>query len=70
MTMATINSAREIWVLAAGAEKAGAVSLALGGAGGVQVPAAAVRGRRRTLWLLDGAAAGKLPPGLNRLASP
>ena len=70
MTMATINSAREIWVLAAGAEKAGAVSLALGGAGGVQVPAAAVRGRRRTLWLLDGAAAGKLPPGLNRRASP
>lgn len=70
MTLATINSAREVWLLAAGAEKAGAVSLALGGAGGVQVPAAAVGGRRRTLWLLDHAAAAKLPPGLNRLASP
>ncbi|MEO6714683.1 MAG: 6-phosphogluconolactonase [Mycobacteriales bacterium] len=70
MTLATINSAREIWLLAAGAEKARAVSLALGGAGGVQVPAAAVAGRRRTLWLLDQAAASKLPPGLNRLASP
>lgn len=70
MTLAAINSAREIWVLAAGVEKAGAVSLALGGAGGVQVPAAAVAGRRRTLWLLDTAAASKLPPGLNRLASP
>jgi 6-phosphogluconolactonase len=70
MTLAAINSAREIWVLAAGQEKAGAVSLALGGAGGVQVPAAAVAGRRRTLYLLDTAAASKLPPGLNRLASP
>lgn len=70
MTLAAINSAREIWVLAAGLEKARAVSLALGGAGGVQVPAAAVAGRRRTLWLLDAAAASKLPPGLNRLASP
>lgn len=70
MTLAAINSAREIWLVAAGAEKAGAVSLALGGAGGVQIPAAAVGGRRRTLWLLDQAAASKLPPGLNRLASP
>jgi 6-phosphogluconolactonase len=70
MTLAAINSAREVWLLAAGAEKARAVSLALGGAGGVQVPAAAVSGRRRTLYLLDTAAASKLPRGLNRLASP
>jgi 6-phosphogluconolactonase len=70
MTLAAINCAREIWVIAAGQDKAGAVSLALGGAGGVQVPAAAVTGRRRTLYLLDTAAASKLPPGLNRLASP
>ncbi|MEP7054927.1 MAG: 6-phosphogluconolactonase [Actinomycetota bacterium] len=70
MTLAAINSAREIWLLAAGPDKARAVSLALSGAGGVQVPAAAVAGRRRTLYLLDTAAASKLPPGLNRLASP
>ncbi len=70
MTMRAINSANEIWLLVAGAEKAGAVALALGGGGGVQVPAAGVRGRRRTLWLLDTDAAAKLPPGLNRIASP
>jgi 6-phosphogluconolactonase len=70
MTLRAINSANEIWLLVAGAEKAGAVALALGGGGGVQVPAAGVRGRRRTLWLLDTDAAAKLPPGLNRIASP
>jgi 6-phosphogluconolactonase len=70
MTLRAINSANEIWLLVAGAEKAGAVALALGGGGGVQVPAAGVRGRRRTLWLLDTEAASKLPPGLNRIASP
>ncbi|MDQ1710303.1 MAG: 6-phosphogluconolactonase [Frankiaceae bacterium] len=70
LTLGAINSAREIWIVAAGADKARAVSLALGGAGSMQVPAAAVTGRRRTLWLLDTAAASKLPPGLNRLASP
>ena len=35
-----------------------------------QVPAAAARGTRRTLVLLDAAAASKLPRGLDRLASP
>jgi 6-phosphogluconolactonase len=41
--------------------------MALGGAGRVQVPAAGVAGRSQTLWLLDEAAAGKLPRGLRRL---
>ena len=44
--------------------------MALGGAGPVQVPAAGPRGRDRTLWLLDAAAAGQLPPDLGRPASP
>lgn len=70
LTLSAINSAREIWLLVAGADKARATSLALGGAGGVQVPAAGVAGRRRTLWLLDSSAASKLPRGLTRLASP
>ena len=65
-----LNAARDVWFVAAGAEKAGAVALALGGAGRTQVPAAGVRGRRRTLWLLDRAAAAQLPPSLSRLASP
>lgn len=70
LTLPAIRSAQEVWVLAAGPEKAGAVRLALSGAGPVQVPAAGVAGRRRTRWLLDEAAARELPAGLRRLASP
>ena len=70
LTLPAICAAREVWVIAAGQEKAGAVQLALSGAGPVQVPAAAARGRQRTLFLLDRAAAGRLPPGLSRIASP
>jgi 6-phosphogluconolactonase len=70
LTLGAINTAREIWVLAAGREKATAVHLALSGAGPVQVPAAGVRGRSRTLWLLDRAAASLLPRDLARSASP
>ncbi|MFI6818132.1 6-phosphogluconolactonase [Nonomuraea sp. NPDC050328] len=70
LTLPSIQAAREVWVVAAGAEKAGAVRLALAGSGPVQVPAAGARGRQRTLFLLDRAAAGKIPPGLGRIASP
>ncbi|MDH2430265.1 6-phosphogluconolactonase [Sphaerisporangium sp. TRM90804] len=70
MTLATIRAAREVWVLATGEEKAGAVRLALQESGTFQVPAAGARGRSRTLFLLDRAAASKLPPSLGRLASP
>ncbi|MGP8000103.1 MAG: 6-phosphogluconolactonase [Streptosporangiaceae bacterium] len=70
MTLPSIRQAREVWILAAGTEKAGAVRLALSGAGPVQVPAAGARGQQRTLFLLDRAAASALPPGLSRIASP
>jgi 6-phosphogluconolactonase len=70
LTLPALNAARDIWVLAAGAEKAGAVALALGGAGASQVPAAGVRGLARTMWLLDAPAAKQIPAGLTRLASP
>jgi 6-phosphogluconolactonase len=70
LTLPAICAAREVWVLAAGEEKAGAVQLALSGAGPVQVPAAAARGRQRTLFLLDRPAASRLPPELGRPASP
>jgi 6-phosphogluconolactonase len=67
LTLATINAAREVWILASGAEKAGAVRLALSeGAGPFQVPAAGARGQDRTLFLLDEAAAAKLPATLGR----
>ena len=69
MTMPTIASATQVWLIAAGAEKAAAIRLALSGAGVVQVPAAGARGRGRTLVLLDEAAAAALPPGLDRIAS-
>ncbi len=68
--LAAVNAAREVWVVAAGQEKARAARLALSGAGPVQVPAAGVHGRSRTLWLLDRAAASALPPELARIASP
>lgn len=57
-----LNAAREVWFVVAGEQKAAAVALALSGAGPVQVPAAGVRGRAATRWLLDEAAAARLPP--------
>ncbi len=67
LTLAAINRGTEVWILAAGAEKATAVRLALTeGAGAFQVPAAGARGRERTLFLLDDAAAAKLPPSMSR----
>ena len=65
LTLPAIRSAAEVWVLTAGAPKTAAVAMALGGAGEVQVPAAGAVGRRRTLWLLDRAAAAKVPAGLS-----
>jgi 6-phosphogluconolactonase len=70
LTLPAINAAREVWIIASGAEKAGAVRLALSGAGPMQVPAAGARGRQQTLFLLDRAAAAHVPPQLGRLASP
>jgi len=70
LSMTAINAAREVWVVAAGQEKAAAARMALAGAGPTAVPAAGVRGRARTLWLLDTAAAARLPASLARIASP
>lgn len=56
-----LNAAREIWFVASGEGKAEAVALAWSGAGRNQVPSAGPRGHRRTLWLIDHAAAGRLP---------
>jgi 6-phosphogluconolactonase len=67
LTFPSINAAREVWILASGGEKAGSVRLALSeGAGAFQVPAAGVRGRDRTLFLIDEAAASKLPATMGR----
>jgi 6-phosphogluconolactonase len=70
MGFGVIQGSREVWAVVAGEDKAKAVGLALSGAGERQVPAAGARGRERTLWLLDRAAAARLPAGLARIASP
>jgi 6-phosphogluconolactonase len=63
LTFPTINTAEEVWLIAAGASKASAIGMALaGGAGPTQVPAAGVHGVEVTRWLLDRAAAHEVPP--------
>ncbi|WP_406370894.1 6-phosphogluconolactonase [Streptomyces sp. NBC_00647] len=69
LTLPAIRSAREVWLLAAGEDKAQAAAIALSGAGEIQAPAAGARGRSRTLWLLDAAAASQLPRSLYPPAS-
>lgn len=64
LTLPAIRAAREVWLLAAGEDKAGAVAIALSGPGELQAPAAGAYGRSRTLWLIDGPASAKLPPEL------
>ncbi|TLS42466.1 6-phosphogluconolactonase [Streptomyces montanus] len=70
LTLPAIRAAREVWLLAAGEDKANAAAIALSGAGEVQAPAAGAYGRSRTLWLLDAAAASRLPRSLYPPASP
>lgn len=61
LTFPSIRAAREVWIMAYGEEKAGAVALALSpGADPVHVPAAGARGLTRTLFLIDQAAASKI----------
>lgn len=69
LTLPAIRSAREVWIIAAGESKAGAVRLALSDAGPVQVPGAGARGRQRSLFLLDRAAANRLPLGIGGMGS-
>nr|WP_216645704.1 6-phosphogluconolactonase [Isoptericola halotolerans] len=57
LTFAAIGSAREVWVVAAGAEKAAKAAAALSDGPVTEVPAVRAVGHDRTLWLLDAAAA-------------
>ncbi|WP_370290303.1 6-phosphogluconolactonase [Nocardioides sp.] len=59
LTLPRLCAATEVWLLAAGAEKAEAVAAAADDTRAVDdVPAGGVHGRRRTRWFLDAAAAG------------
>ncbi|MGG5172598.1 6-phosphogluconolactonase [Pseudarthrobacter sp. J1738] len=64
LTLPAINNAQNVWMVVAGEDKAGAVGLALAGANPFQVPAAGPRGHAQTLWLIDEAAAAKVPAAL------
>lgn len=58
LTFDCLLRSREVWVVVAGGDKAAAVCRALTpGADRWEVPAAGVRGRESTMWLLDVAAA-------------
>lgn len=70
MTLPALQSADEVWLVAAGEGKAAAVALAFSGAGPLAVPAVGAQGRQATSWLLDQAAAAELPAELVRSASP
>lgn len=60
LTMPAIRAAQEVWLVVAGADKAPAAAAALSGAGELALPAAGAQGRRRTLWLMDRAAAPRI----------
>ncbi|MEV7971703.1 6-phosphogluconolactonase [Cellulomonas sp. NPDC089187] len=63
LTFEAIHAAREVWVVAAGAEKAGAVASALTpGTAAITTPAAHATGTDATLWLVDAAAIAEAGP--------
>jgi glucose-6-phosphate dehydrogenase assembly protein OpcA len=61
LTLPAIRAAREVWLLAAGEDKAEAAAGALAAGDPARTPAAGARGRERTLWILDEKAAALLP---------
>lgn len=64
MTRPVINSSQRVWMVLAGADKASALGLALAGASYASVPAAGAKGRKRTVFFVDDAAASQVPPEL------
>jgi len=64
MTRPVINSARCVWLVVSGTDKAAALGLALAGASYETVPAAGAKGRKRTMFFVDDAAAANVPAEL------
>ena len=64
LTLPTIRTAAQVWLMTAGEGKAEAVARAVSGASEVDLPAAGAVGTARTLFLLDPAAASQLPSGV------
>lgn len=61
LTRPVINSSQRVWMVVSGADKASALGLALAGASYETVPAAGAKGRRRTRFYVDQAAATDVP---------
>jgi len=64
LTRPVINSSKRVWLVLSGIDKASALGLALAGASYHSVPAAGAKGRRRTIFFVDQAAAAQVPPEL------
>jgi len=64
MTRPVINSSQRVWMVLSGPDKASALGLALAGASYASVPAAGAKGRKRTVFFVDEAAAANVPPEL------
>ena len=69
LTFDAIRGAREVWVVAAGAEKAPAVASRPRGAPVDTTPAAGALGTERTLWLVDVAATRRWTPAPSTTAA-
>lgn len=61
LTRPVINSARCVWLVVSGTDKASALGLALAGASYETVPAAGAKGLRRTMFFVDEDAATNVP---------
>ncbi len=61
LTRPVINSSKRVWLVLAGSDKASALGLALAGASYGSVPAAGAKGRKRTVFFVDHAAAAEVP---------
>ncbi|MEO5834616.1 MAG: 6-phosphogluconolactonase [Nakamurella sp.] len=66
LSLPTIRTSTEVWVVTGGSGKADAVAMALGGAGEVAIPAVGAVGTSRTLWLMDRDSAVRLPSSVFR----
>jgi len=61
LTLPAVRRSRQVWIVTTGEAKADAVAAAVGGADPDDWPAAGATGIETTMWLLDSAAATKLP---------
>ena len=64
LTRPVLNASKRVWLVLTGADKASALGLALAGASYHGVPAAGAKGRRRTVFFVDEAAAAEVSPDL------